>query len=93
MARTGKPARFHQSTVSNLVEFLDKFEFRNVTDDSELKSRWLRVRRSCCPASRRKTSRSTAELRNHVQQGMAGIAAQLDTMIVRKGGRKFRLDD
>jgi hypothetical protein len=32
----GKPARFHQTTVSKLVAFLDSFEFRNVTDDAEL---------------------------------------------------------
>jgi hypothetical protein len=34
-----------------------------------------------------------AELRNQVRAGMADIAAQLDTMIVRKGARKFRLED
>ena len=33
----GKPTRFHQTTVSKLVAFLDSFEFRNVTDDTELK--------------------------------------------------------
>jgi len=32
----GKPLKFKESTVSKLVEFLDIFEFRNVTDDSEL---------------------------------------------------------
>ena len=88
----GKPARFHQSTVSNLVEFLDKFEFRNVTDDFELRSLVARAKELLSGVTA-KDLKSTAELRNHVQQGMTGIAAQLDTMIVRKGGRKFRLDD
>jgi hypothetical protein len=32
----GKPLRFKETTVSNLVEFLTNFEFRNVTDDTEL---------------------------------------------------------
>src|SRR5207237_10785313 len=32
----GKPLRFKETTVSNLVEFLANFEFRNVTDDGEL---------------------------------------------------------
>ena len=31
-------ARFHQTTVSKLVEFLDGFEFGNVTDEAELES-------------------------------------------------------
>jgi hypothetical protein len=37
--------------------------------------------------------KSAAELRSQVRAGMDDIAAQLDTMIVRKGARKFRLDD
>ena len=32
----GKPLKFKQSTVSNLVEFLSNFSFRNVTDDRQL---------------------------------------------------------
>ena len=32
----GKPLKFKQSTVSNLVEFLWHFSFRNVTDDRQL---------------------------------------------------------
>jgi hypothetical protein len=32
----GKLVRFKESTVSNLIEFLANFEFRNVTDDYEL---------------------------------------------------------
>ena len=34
----GKPLRFKETTVSNLVEFLTNFEFRNVTDDAELQT-------------------------------------------------------
>src|SRR5256712_13802214 len=34
----GKPLRFKETTVSNLVEFLTNFEFRNVTDDNELQT-------------------------------------------------------
>ena len=40
-----------------------------------------------------KDLKTAAELRNHVRAGMDGIAAQLDTMIVQKGARKFRLED
>ena len=40
-----------------------------------------------------KDLKTAAQLRNNVRAGMDDIAAQLDTMIVRKGARKFRLDD
>jgi hypothetical protein len=40
-----------------------------------------------------KDLKTAADLRNHVRAGMDDIAAQLDTMIVRKGARKFRLED
>ena len=37
--------------------------------------------------------RTTGDLRTKVQQGMTGIAGQLDTMLTRTGGRKFRFDE
>lgn len=40
----GKPLKFKQTTVSNLVEFLSNFSFRNVTDDQELQSLVTRAR-------------------------------------------------
>jgi hypothetical protein len=36
--------------------------------------------------------RTTADVRSRVQQGMAEIATELDTMIVKKPGRKFRFE-
>ena len=36
--------------------------------------------------------RTTAGVRARVQQGMAEIATELDTMIVKKPGRKFRFE-
>ena len=37
--------------------------------------------------------RTTGDLRTKVQQGITEIAAQLDTMLTRTGGRKFRFDE
>ena len=88
----GKPGRFHQTTVSKLVEFLDSFDFRNVTDDAELKTLVERAKGLLSGVSA-KDLKTAAELRSHVRAGMDEIAAQLDTMVVRKGARKFRLDD
>jgi hypothetical protein len=87
-----KPLRFKESTVSNLVEFLANFEFRNVTDDTELQ-KLVTEARGLLQGINADDLRTTGALRTKVQQGMAGIAAQLDTMLMRAGGRKFRFDE
>jgi ElaB/YqjD/DUF883 family membrane-anchored ribosome-binding protein len=88
----GKPLRFKESTVSNLVEFLANFQFRNVTDDGDLQ-RLVSQARDLLQGVKADDLRSTAALRNRVQQGMAEIAGHLDTMLVKAGGRKFRFDE
>jgi hypothetical protein len=88
----GKPARFHQTTVSKLVSFLDTFELRNVTNDAELKSLVDQAKALLSGVSI-KDLKTAAELRTQVRDGMADIAAQLDALIVRKGTRKLRLDE
>jgi hypothetical protein len=85
----GKPLRFKESTVSNLVEFLGTFDFRNVTDDAELKALVDRARTIVADVDA-EALRTTTDLRSRVQQEMADLAAELDTMIVKKPGRKFR---
>jgi hypothetical protein len=88
----GKPLRFKETTVSNLVEFLTNFEFRNVTDDVELQTLVAQARHLLQGVSADEL-RATGDLRGKVQQGMADIAAQLDTMLTKTGGRKFRFDE
>ncbi len=88
----GKPLRFKETTVSNLIEYLANFEFRNVTDDGELQAL---VAQACelLNGVDADDLRTTGDLRTRVQQGMADIAAQLDTMLTRTGGRKFRFNE
>jgi hypothetical protein len=88
----GKPLRFKETTVSNLVEFLQNFEFRNVTDDTELQT-LVGQARHLLQGVNADDLRTTGDLRTKIQQGMADIAAQLDTMLTRTGGRKFRFDE
>jgi hypothetical protein len=88
----GKPLRFKETTVSNLVGFLANFEFRNVTDDSELQALVAQAR-ELLHGLNVDDLRTTGDLRARVQQGMADIAAQLDTMLTRTGGRKFRFNE
>ena len=58
----GKPLRFKNSTVSNLVEFLANFEFRNVTDDTELQNLVAQARQMLQGVDA-EDLRSTGELR------------------------------
>jgi len=88
----GKALRFKESTVSNLVEFLGTFDFRNVTDDAELKV-LVDKARTMLAGVNADDLRTTAGLRAQVQQGMADLAAELDNMIVKKPGRKFRFNE
>ena len=88
----GKPMRFKETTVSNLVEFLANFEFRNVTDDQELQT-LVAKGRDLLQGVQVDDLRTTGDLRTRVQQGMAVIGAELDGMLTRVGGRKFRLAD
>jgi hypothetical protein len=88
----GKPLRFKETTVPNLIEFLTNFDFRNVTDDDELQSLVTRARELMQGVSADEL-RTTVELRTKVQQGMTEIAGQLDTLLMRTGGRKFRFDE
>lgn len=87
----GKPTRFHKTTVSKLLEFLDTFDFRNVTDDAELKN-MVEQARALMQGITVKDLKTTAQLRDRVRVGMSDIAAKLDTMVVH-GGRKIRFDE
>ena len=87
----GKPLKFKESTVAKLVEFLGTFEFRNVADDGELQG-LVEKARTLLAGVTTDELRTTADVRSRVQQGMAEIAAELDTMIVKKPGRKFRFE-
>ena|SRR5205809_86048 len=88
----GKLLRFKETTVSNLVEFLKNFEFRNVTDDNELQSLVAKAR-ELMQGVNADDLRTTGDMRAKVQQGMTELARQLDTLLMRTGGRKFRFDD
>jgi hypothetical protein len=63
-----------------------------VTDDQELQALVAQARDLLQRVSA-DNLRSTGDLRSKVQKGMADIASQLDTMVMRTGGRKFRFDE
>jgi len=88
----GTPQRLRESTVQKLREFLDTFDFRNVTDDQELKEQVERAR-TLLTGTTTDAIRNTAGLRVQVREGMAEIAQCLETMASDRVGRKFRFND
>jgi hypothetical protein len=87
----GKPVRLHKSAVSKLLDFLDTLDFRNVTNDAELK-RLACEARSLIEGVKVKDLKSAAELRDRVRNGMQQITTQLDSLLVIKG-RKIGFDE
>src|SRR6201997_5796227 len=65
----GKPVRLHKSAVSNLLDFLDTLDFRNLTNDAELK-RFADEARALLTGVNMKDLKSTGDLRQRVREGM-----------------------
>src|SRR6266487_964544 len=78
----GKPLKFKQSTVSNLVEFLSNFSFRNVIDDRQLQDLVGRAR-DLLQGVAADDLRTSGDMRIRVRQGMAALAADVDGMLVK----------
>ena len=76
---------------SDLLDFLDTLDFRNVTNDADLK-RLADEARALLRGVNMKDLKSTGDLRQRVREGMQQIATQLDSMLVSRG-RKIRFDE
>jgi ElaB/YqjD/DUF883 family membrane-anchored ribosome-binding protein len=87
----GTPQRLRESTVQKLREFLDTFDFRNVTNDQELKEQVQRAR-ALLTGTTTDAMRNMADLRAKVREGMSEITEHLETMISDRVGRKFRFE-
>jgi hypothetical protein len=89
---TGKKRTFHGTTVSNLMDFLGNFNFRNVTDDEELQKQVTQARELMKGIDVKDLKKNEA-VRDNVQKGMEAIAKTLDEMLVTSGRRKMDLED
>jgi hypothetical protein len=88
----GKPRRLRESTVQKLRDFMDTFDFRNVTDDVELREQ-VEKARELLSGVNTDAIRNTATLRSKIKDGMSEIAATLETMVANGLRRKFCFDD
>ena len=84
--------RWQQGDSDAQCKLMRPVSYTHLTDDAELK-RLVERAKGLLSGVSAKDLKTAAELRTHVRAGMDDIAAQLDTMIVRKGARKFRLED
>lgn len=87
-----RPRRLRDSTVQKLRDFLDTFDFRNVTDDLELKEQ-VEKARALLSGVNTDAIRNTAELRRKVKEGMSEIAGTLETMVNSGVRRKFCFEE
>lgn len=88
----GKPKILKESAIKNLTEFLDTFDLRNVTSDTELANLVAKAR-SLVGGRDAVQLRSSDTLKTEVLSGLDSIMDSLNTMVEEKPGRKFRLDD
>jgi hypothetical protein len=85
----GRPRQLRESAVQKLRAFLDTFDFRNVTDDRELKEE-VEKARALLKDVNTDAIRNVDAMRAQVREGMAAIASRLDAMIIKRPSRKFR---
>jgi len=89
----GKQKIFRNSSVNNLVEFLELFNDRNITNDRELEE--LANKAKTVIAGVDPTAlRDTSSIRQSVKAGLEDVSKSLSTLITSSGaGRKFDLED
>ena len=90
--KTGKPLVFQESMVTNMIEFLNNFNIRNITDDKDLQ----KVVEQCKTLLKGVDAdklRKRPSIRTTIQKQMEKIAKQMEGMIVPTGQRKFSLED
>lgn len=85
----GKQKIFRDTAVTNLQEFLNSFDFRNVTNDTDLKAQVDRAR-ALITGTDPQALRDMDGLRNRVREGMAAISQALEPLVMDKPSRKFR---
>lgn len=86
----GKPKKFKDTIVSNVLAYLDTFDARNIAGDAELQSlvkQMADTLQGVTPADLRKSD----TVRARVAATTETIKTALDTMIVNKPGRKIDL--
>jgi hypothetical protein len=85
----GKPKRLHATAVSNLQQFLDTFNIRNVSNDRELAAEIDKMR-GLLQGTDAEELRKDGDWRATVSTKLAEIETSLSGMVENRPGRKYR---
>lgn len=85
----GRPKVFRGTTVTNLMEFLENFKFRNATEDSELMAEVKKAKTLLNGLDADKI-RESDSVREYVKKEMAKISDSLGKLVQDKPTRKIK---
>jgi len=88
----GKKKKLYDSSVVSLKEFLDDFDVRDITNDTQLREQVAKAR-ALLDDGDVSTLRTSEEFRTKVFAGMDEITQTLGTLVQEVPSRKFRLDE
>lgn len=89
----GKMKIFRDSTIENIFQFLETFNDRNITSDSELAELVKRAGNVLASVDNAQLLRDNKQVRDEVRNGFERITRDIDALLVDKPIRKFNLDD
>ena len=87
-----KPKVFKNTLVTNMTEFLETFDARNLTDDSELASVVKRAK-DLLSGVDAQTLRTSTALRASLHEGFSNLKGTLDTLVVSKPTRAISFEE
>jgi hypothetical protein len=88
----GKMKKWYDSNLGNLVEFLDLFERRNITDDADL-GRLVSQAKMVLVGVNGDRIKNDAAFRSALKTNVSIINGKLNDLIIAQPSRKFNLDD
>jgi hypothetical protein len=89
----GKTKAFRNSSFENIVEFIDTFKNRNLTNDMELEALVTKAQKILTGVENPQELKKDVDMRKVVEKGFSDITKKLDKMIEVKPSRKFSFDD
>ena len=88
----GKPKKLHQSAITNLKEFLETFDLRNVVNDQQLSEQVKKVSALIEGVTADKL-RESDTFRAEIQAQMEAVTKTLGTLVEEVPGRKFAVEE
>ncbi len=91
-SKDGKPKVFRKTLITNLREFLDTFDARNLSDDGALTEVVAKARELLADVDPQ-TVRTSEDLRASLRDGFTQLKSTLDTLVMEKPARVFSFEE